>query len=163
MSVVKGKVKAAELVAEPFYNRASDLTAKLSRTVKRSSKITLGKIVPQDTKVGIINIRSIKRMLSKNKKLANELNNFQPELTGSGIANDILALADDLSYEGAKQMRTNLLKLGDQFSIDRKNAPAVAVIKRLGSMFEQQIQAGLKEFSSGSIKSAENGKPYYKE
>lgn len=153
VNIINDRISIFDDLAKPFYNTAEELTKGLTVT----KRIGPGRLTsqalrrPGKVNVGIVDMRGVKNTLAGSKAIASELNNIGSEVTGSGLSNQILGLEDNISFAAAKDLRSTLIKLSDQFKIERKNAPAVAAMNRIAGRIDEAVTAALTKHSPEAL------------
>ncbi|KKM63275.1 hypothetical protein LCGC14_1513120 [marine sediment metagenome] len=143
VGIINGKLKANRAAATTIYNRVDELTKDLFVT-KFGNFIS--PISRTSTKVGIVSLKETKAFA---RDVSNSLKNIKlrGDLSGAEITNTILGMPDNVSVAEAQKLRSLLRKIGDEFNIVNKGAPAQGATKRMTATVTKAMMSALKKHS----------------
>ncbi len=165
VDVINGKLKANRAAATTIYNRVAELTEDKLATVSiklAPNLTTIGKrSLKIPTKVGIVSLKGTKAFA---KEVSGSLKNIKlrGDLSGADIANTILGMPDNVSVAEAQKLRSLLRKVGDEFNIVNKGAPAQAATKRMTSTVTEALHSALKKHAPEAYELQKAGDALYK-
>jgi hypothetical protein len=114
---VQKRLKASRLVTEPLYNSAEEM----AKNVK----------IPLD---------NVKRFAEPLLERAREIRRVQSKAAGDNLLTTISKLDDEISFPAAKELRSRLLSVINEFSVINKKAPAIGKARKIISLIDDSIE-----------------------
>ena len=116
----------------------------LGPTGKQLEK-SISKQVEEEISPVTISVKNLKEFIEPLKRRMAKLKGIDATYAGDEIVNAIDKIPDGLDFLTAKDLRTRLIDIADDFKVSNPKAPAIGLAKRLEAMLDHSISKNLGE------------------
>lgn len=140
METVNKNIQPSRLLANSLYNSAEELG--------------------RGAEISMVGLKEFARPLAK---ISENIGGIGGTASGDNLIQAILNMPDNVEYPVAKELRSRLLSVVDEFSIANKKAPAIGKAKKLTSLIDEATEKGLSQYNPKALETWREANKVYRE
>jgi len=159
VDIVDGKWENfTKTITTPLYNQVEEMasssitkvpvyktieTGIIGPSGKKITKQVIDKYIEQPAGGILVSTKALKEYAQSKVGVVKALGGLDSTSAGDNIITFTLSLPDEVEFSVAKELRTRLRTVADEFSITNKKAPALGLAKQMGRKANNAIEVAL--------------------